>query len=84
MVCRKIFEYQGLMMKTKNMEQLRMDISEAFDFARFLIKNPKMLKKIKNGSEIRFTPAVHQKMPHSYHPPKNVQAFVAETIFHSL
>lgn len=39
-------------MKTTDKEQVRKDISSAFDFIRFLIKKPDMIKKIKDGSEI--------------------------------
>jgi len=33
-------------------ERVRHEISEAFDFLRFVIKNPKEMKNIRNGSEI--------------------------------
>lgn len=40
-------------MKRKDKEQCRHDIAEAFDFARFLVRNPRALRKVKGGSEIR-------------------------------
>ncbi|MBI2118548.1 MAG: hypothetical protein HYT97_02855 [Elusimicrobia bacterium] len=33
-------------------ERIKHDISEAFDFLRYLIKNPKEIGKIEEGSEI--------------------------------
>jgi len=33
-------------------ERTRHEISEAFDFVRFLINHPEEIKRIKNGSEI--------------------------------
>ena len=40
-------------MKNGEKEQVRKDIAEGFAFVRFLLKNPRALAKIRNGSEIR-------------------------------
>ncbi len=40
-------------MKPESKERLRQDISDAFDFVRFLVKNPRTLRKIKNGAVIQ-------------------------------
>ena len=72
------------MMKAGEKEQVRRDIAEAFDFIRFIVKNPAMLGKIKNGSQIRFVPAVGGKRLKPLRQPKKVQTFAAETVFRSL
>ena len=68
----------------KEKERLRRDIGEAFDFVRFLVKNPKELRKVKGGSEIRIVPAVSETKFYSSAKMKNVQAFAAETVYHPL
>ncbi|MBI5245195.1 MAG: hypothetical protein HY922_16150 [Elusimicrobia bacterium] len=62
---------------------MRRDISEAFDFVRFLIKHPEMLKKIKNGAEISIVPEAARR---SGRPKagRRIQFFAAETVYHSL
>jgi len=71
-------------MKPSDKEQVQRDISEAFSFARFLIKKPQMLKKIKDGCEIYFVPAASSKIPRSSRMSKKIQVFSTETIFHTL
>jgi hypothetical protein len=71
-------------MKTSDKEQVQRDISKAFDFVRFLIKKPQMLKKIKDGSEICFVPAASSKIPRSSRMSKKVQVFTTELVFHTL
>lgn len=70
-------------MTNRNKERLGTDIAEAFDFARFLLKNPGMLKKIRNGSAIRIIPAGARPAA-SPRLPRHVSAFTAETVFHRL
>ncbi|HAZ08599.1 MAG TPA: hypothetical protein DCZ01_08790 [Elusimicrobia bacterium] len=62
---------------------MRADIAEVFDFARFLLKNPGMLKNIRNGSAIRILPA-GARPADSPRLPRNVEAFTAEMVFHRL
>ncbi len=71
-------------MKTNDKEQIKRDISEAFDFVRFLIKKPQMLKKIKDGCEICFVPVASSKIPRSSRMSKQTQIFSTETVFHTL
>ncbi|MBI5884057.1 MAG: hypothetical protein HZB91_13255 [Elusimicrobia bacterium] len=66
----------------ENREKIRRDIAEAFDFMRFLIKHPRMLAKIRNGSEIRILPA--GVCLQASRASKRVQTFAAETVFRSL
>ena len=68
-------------MKLSKKENLQDDIAEAFEFVRFLLKNPRTLKKVKNGSEIRFVPALRNKALIPTHLVKKVQTFTTETIF---
>lgn len=68
-------------MTNRNKGRLSADIVEAFDFARFLLKNSGMLKKIRNGSAIRILPA-GARPAISRRLPRNVEAFTAETVFH--
>lgn len=70
--------------KTEGRERLRKDIGEAFEFARFLIKNPRTLRTIKSGSVIRLVPADCGRLPAAHKPSGRVQAFAAQTIFRSL
>lgn len=70
-------------MTNRNKERLRTDIAEAFDFARFLLKNPGMLKKIRNGAAIRIIPAGASPTA-SPRLPRHVSAFTVETVFHRL
>lgn len=70
-------------MTNRDKGQMRADIAEAFDFARFILKNPGMLKKIRNGSAIRIVPAGANPAA-SARLPRNVEAFTAETVFHRL
>ena len=65
-------------------EHLQKDIAEAFDFARFVIKHPKILGAIKNGSEIQFVPAASSGTARSSRASKKIQSFSTETIFHRL
>ncbi|HBB67487.1 MAG: hypothetical protein A2X28_06300 [Elusimicrobia bacterium GWA2_56_46] len=64
--------------------ELRANISEAFTFVRFLISNPKMFKKIRNGAEIRILPAASGKVPPFPGLRRGAQVFTSETIFHYL
>lgn len=65
-------------------DQLRRDISEAFAFVRYLIRTPRALRRVRNGSEIRIVPADQARLARRKRWPKNVQAFSAETTFRSL
>lgn len=71
-------------MKMQDRERAQRDIREAFDFVRFLLKNPKELKRIKNGSEVRIVPFVPETMTYAGLKTRNVQTFTAETVFHPL
>ncbi len=70
-------------MKNRERDQMRIDIAEAFAFARFLVKNPKMLKKLRSGSEVKILP-FGAGLTASSKISRNTQAFTAETVFHSL
>ena len=65
-------------------EHLQKDIAEAFEFARFILKHPKILNKIKNGSEIQFVPAAASRTVRLSSATKKIQAFSTETVFHRL
>jgi hypothetical protein len=65
-------------------EQVRKDIAETFAFVRFLVKKPALLRKIKNGSEIRILPAQTARAGRAGRGAGRVQFFAAETTFHSL
>jgi hypothetical protein len=65
-------------------EHLQKDIAEAFEFARFVLKHPKMLSAIKNGSEIQFIPAAASRALRPSRATKPIQAFSTETVFHRL
>lgn len=75
-------EKGALMADTK--EHLQKDITEAFEFARFVLKHPKTLTAIKNGSEIQFVPAASSGMRRPSRASKKIQAFSTETVFHRL
>ena len=68
-------------MTSREIEQTRRDISEGFEFVRFLVKNPKALKGVRNGCEIRILPAACAATSRPHRWPKGVQPFTAETIF---
>ncbi len=70
-------------MKRGEREGIRTDIREAFDFARFLIAHPDMLKKVRNGSHIQIIPA-GAKVAERPRLPRRVQAFAAERVFRSV
>jgi hypothetical protein len=70
-------------MTSRETEQTRRDISEGFEFVRFLIKHPKALKSVRNGSEIRILPAACSAAARPRHWPRGVQPFTTQTIFHS-
>ncbi len=65
-------------------ERLQKDIAEAFEFARFVLKHPRMLGKIKNGSEVQFVPTASHRAARSSRASKNIQSFSTETVFHRL
>ncbi len=70
-------------MTSHEREQMRTDIAETFAFVRFILKNPKMLKKIRNGSEVKILP-FGAGLASSSRVSRGVQVFTAETVFHSL
>ncbi|MFH1618388.1 MAG: hypothetical protein ABIG11_00630 [bacterium] len=72
------------MIKRTDKMELRGNIGEAFAFVRFLVKNPKMFGKIKNGTVIRILPASSGKIPLFAGLKSGTQIFASETIFHSL
>ena len=71
-------------MKRQERERMRKDISEAFDFVRFLIRNPRMLEKVRNGAEIHIVPETARRSMRRARGRKNIQVFSAETVYHSL
>ena len=71
-------------MTMREREQMRRDIHEAFEFLRFVIKNPSALKKIRNNTEIRILPAASGRSLAQYPLYKKTQNFTAETVFRSL
>ena len=70
-------------MTSRETEQTRRDISEGFEFVRFLIKNPKSLRSIRNGCEIRILPAACAATSRPHRWPRGVQSFTSEMVFHS-
>jgi hypothetical protein len=72
------------MTRREKKEHVRRDVSEAFDFVRFLVKNPRALRSIKNGSSVEFLPAETHPKLRSLRMPKSVQTFATETIFHAV
>lgn len=58
-------------------EAVRNDIAAAFAFARYLVENPKALKDVRDGCEIRIVPA-RAVGPHR-RAPRRVQMFAAST-----
>lgn len=68
-------------MTNRNKGRLRADIAEAFGFARFLLKNPRMLNKVRNGSTVRIVPAGTRPVARL---PRGVEAFTTETVFHRI
>ncbi len=71
-------------MTEKEKTQVQKDIGEGFAFARFLLKHPKELDKIKDGSEIRVLPSTYRNIPHARRSKKKVHFVAAETVFRSL
>jgi len=65
-------------------EQVKKDIAEAFDLARFLIKNPRELKGVRNGAQIKVIPAAFGPRPKSRRSSGNLQIYVSESVFHPL
>lgn len=65
-------------------EQCRRDIAQAFEFVRFLIRNPQALRKVRNGAEIRILPSDSARAMRARKLPKRVQVFSARTVFRSL
>ena len=65
-------------------ERLQKDIAEAFDFARFILRHPRLLGKIRNGAEVSFVPAASRGLRRTSRTSKRVQSFSAETVFRSL
>lgn len=70
-------------MRRRGRERERADISEAFDFARFVIKHPDVLRKVRSGSYIRIVPA-GARAPKSARLPRHTQTFAAERVFRSI
>lgn len=66
-------------MTSRDKGRMRADIAEAFGFARFLLKNHRMLNKIRNGSTIRIVPAGARPAARL---PRHAETFTAETVFH--
>lgn len=62
--------------------RMQEDIAKTFDFIRFMIAHPQMLRKIKNGAEIRFVSGHSRKAPRTARSGRNVQEFSSETVFH--
>lgn len=82
MVHRRVSRKAKAELTAPELEAVRRDIAEAFAFARFLIDNPKALKAVRDGSEIRIVPSRSVKPGTPL--PARVQAFAARTTFRPL
>jgi len=71
-------------MTRKEKEGMRKDIAEAFDFVRYLLKNPRQIARIKNNGEIRFCPEHPVRTPRGGGGSRRVQYFRSENVFRPL
>jgi len=72
-------------MTNREKECVRRDIAEAFSFARFIIDNPKFMRKIKNNAGINILPCRAGGEAQKFRcSPKNTQAFISRTMFRPL
>jgi hypothetical protein len=65
-------------------EHIQKDIAEAFAFARYVLKRPKVLASIRNGSEVEFVPVTSSATARPSRAAKKIQSFTTETVFHRL
>ena len=61
-------------MTRQERQTIRKDISETFDFLRYIIANPKFLRNIRNGTYVHFLPPGGRR-PRG-RPRKNAQYFI--------